>query len=90
MVQGTIAVLVVLLLLMLSAMLGHDGAVGRVVGPVAQVVLPLVMAVLYLGIPLFLVIAAWRWAAAMLHEVRAIRKDLNDVAAALEREQQRR
>lgn len=35
---------------------------------------------LYFGVPVFLVIAGWRWAAGMLGELRAIRKDLDEVA----------
>ncbi|HEX3683454.1 MAG TPA: hypothetical protein VHU83_13035 [Bryobacteraceae bacterium] len=38
------------------------------------------MLLLYFGVPVFLVIAGWRWAAGMLGELRAIRKDLDEVA----------
>lgn len=48
-----------------------------------------IVLLLYVGIPLFLIVAAWRWAAAMLGELRAIRRDLDEMAAS-EREHQRR
>ena len=44
---------------------------------------------LYFGVPVFVIVAAWRWAAAMLSEIRAIRKDLDEIAAASERQHQR-
>lgn len=40
------------------------------------------MLLLYFGLPVILVIAAWRWAAAMLHEQRAIRRRLDEIAIA--------
>jgi hypothetical protein len=41
---------------------------------------------LYFGIPLFLIVAGWRWAAAMLGEIRAIRRDLDEIAGTRDRE----
>ena len=37
---------------------------------------------LYLGIPMVLIIAGWRWAAALLAEQRAIRRRLDEIAIA--------
>jgi uncharacterized membrane protein len=83
---ASIAVVAIVLTLMVLALLGH----GAVIAYPLQILFQLLPLLLYLVLPVVLIIAAWRWAAAMLGELRAIRRDLDEIAAAGERERQPR
>lgn len=86
----SIAVLAIVLTILVLALLGHGELVAYPLGIIVQFLLPLVMLALYVGVPLFLIIAAWRWATALLREQRAIRRRLDEIAEALEKPYQPR
>jgi cell division protein FtsX len=79
---ASIAVVAIVLMSMVLVLLGH----GAVIAYPLQILFQVIPLVLYVVLPLVLVVAACRWAAAMLGEIRALRKDLDEIAGTRDRE----